>query len=202
MKLYYSPGACSLAPHIILREGGFDFDLEKVDLGSKKTAGGEDYIRINAKGYVPALKLDDGQVLTEGAAIDQYLADLKPDSGLAPKAGTMERYRLVEWLNFISTEIHKNFGPLWRPTTPDATKQNQRDLLAKRFDYLVAELKGKLYLMGDRFTVADAYLYTVLNWAGMLKLDMSAWPALGEYHARVAARPKVQEALKAEGLAG
>ncbi len=199
MKLYYAPGACSLAPHIILREAGYQFELEKVDLGKKTTASGEDFAKINPKGYVPALKLDDGQVLTEGIAIDQYLADQKEESGLAPKAGTLERYRLIEWLAFISTEIHKQFGPLWKPATPEATKQTQKDLLARRFDYLVEQLKGKQYLMGD-FTVADAYLFTVLNWAGMLKLDMSKWPVLETYLTRVAARPQVQAALKAEGL--
>jgi glutathione S-transferase len=199
MKLYYAPGACSLAPHIILCEAGYEFTIEKVDLGKKITASGEDFAKINPKGYVPALKLDDGQVLTEGIAIDQYLADQKQDSGLAPKAGTFERYRLIEWLAFISTEIHKQFGPLWKPDTPEATRQTQKDLLAKRFDYVVEQLKGKQYLMGD-FTVADAYLFTVLNWAGMLKIDMSKWPVLETYITRVASRPQVQAALKAEGL--
>jgi glutathione S-transferase len=199
MKLYYAPGACSLAPHIILREAGYEFVLEKVDLGKKTTAGGEDFAKINPKGYVPALKLDDGQVLTEGIAIDQYLADQKQASGLAPKAGTLERYRLIEWLAFISTEIHKQFGPLWKPDTPEATRQAQKDLLAKRFDYVAAQLTGKQYLMGD-FTVADAYLFTVLNWTGMLKIDMSKWPVLETYMTRVASRPQVQAALKAEGL--
>ena len=132
MKLYFTPGACSLASHIVLREAGFKFDLEKVDLAGKKTAGGDDFTAINVKGYVPALRLDDGQVLTEGVAIMQYLADRKPESGLAPRAGTMERYRLIEWLNFISTEIHKSFGPLWNPKTPEETRQNQKNLLAKR----------------------------------------------------------------------
>jgi glutathione S-transferase len=200
MKLYYSPGACSLSTHIILREAGYPFELEKVDLASKKTASGGNYTEVNPKGYVPALQLDDGQVLTENIAIDEYLADQRQESGLAPKTGTFERYRLVEWLAFISTEIHKQFGPLFKPGTPDATKQAQKDQLAKRFDYLAAELTNKQYLMGD-FTVADAYLFTVLNWAPKMQIDMSRWPALEMYQKRVAARPQVQAALKAEGLA-
>jgi len=200
MKLYYSPGACSLAPHIVLREAGFEFDLEKVSLAAKKTASGEDFTQINPKGYVPVLKLDDGHMLTEGPAIDQYLADKKPTSGLAPANGTMERYHLIEWLNFISTELHKQFGPLFKPSTPQETRQTQVDLLCKRFDYVVDQLKNKQYLTGDVFTIADAYLFTVLNWGDVLKLDMSKWPVLQKYVARVAARPQVQAALKAEGL--
>ena len=164
MKLYYSPGACSLAPHMVLREAGFEFDLEKVSLAAKKTASGEDFMQINPKGYVPVLKLDDGHMLTEGPAIDQYLADKKPTSGLAPANGTMERYHLIEWLNFISTELHKQFGPLFKPNTPQETRQTQVDLLGKRFDYVVDQLKNKQYLTGDVFTIADAYLFTVLNW--------------------------------------
>ncbi len=200
MKLYYSPGACSLAPHIVLREAGFEFDLEKVSLAAKKTASGEDFTQINPKGYVPVLKLDDGHMLTEGPAIDQYLADKKPTSGLAPANGTMERYHLIEWLNFISTELHKQFGPLFKPSTPQETRQTQVNLLGKRFDYVVDQLKNKQYLTGDVFTIADAYLFTVLNWGDVLKLDMSKWPVLQKYVARVAARPQVQAALKAEGL--
>ncbi len=200
MKLYYSPGACSLAPHIVLREAGFEFDLEKVSLAANKTASGEDFTQINPKGYVPVLKLDDGHMLTEGPAIDQYLADKKPTSGLAPANGTMERYHLIEWLNFISTELHKQFGPLFKPSTPQETRQTQVDLLGKRFDYVVDQLKNKQYLTGDVFTIADAYLFTVLNWGDVLKLDMSKWPVLQKYVARVAARPQVQAALKAEGL--
>ncbi len=199
MKLYYSPGACSLAPHIILREAGYAFDLEKVDLGKKTTGGGADYMKINPKGYVPALQLDDGQVLSENIAIDLYLADHKQESGLAPASGTMERYRLIEWLAFISTEVHKQFGPLFKPDTPDATKQSQKDLLGKRFDYVTGQLKNKQYLLGE-FSVADAYLFTVLNWTGHVQIDLSKWPVLSTYLARVAARPQVQAALKAEGL--
>jgi glutathione S-transferase len=199
MKLYYAPGACSLSPHIILREAGYQFELEKVDLGAKTTAAGEDFTKVNPKGYVPVLQLDDGQLLTENIAIDEYLADHKQESGLAPKAGTFERYRLVEWLAFISTEIHKQFGPLFKPDTPDATRQTHKDLLAKRFDYVAAQLTGKQFLLGE-FTVADAYLFTVLRWTGKVKIDTSRWPVLETYMARVEARPQVQAALKAEGL--
>ncbi len=200
MKLYYTPGACSLAPHIVLRAAGHKFDLEKVDLAGKRTSSGADFTRINPKGYVPALELDNGQVITEVGTIIQYLADQKRDLKLIPEFGTMERYRQMEWINFISTEIHKTFGPLWRPDTPDATKENQRTLLAKRFDYLAEQLKGKQFLMGENFTVADAYLFTVLNWTGMLKVDLAPWPIIQTYMTRVAARPAVNDALKAEGL--
>jgi glutathione S-transferase len=199
MKLYYSPGACSLAPHIILREAGCKFDLEKVDLGAKTTASGKDFNKINPKGYVPVLELDDGQLLTENIAIDLYLAGMKAESGLAPNAGPLDHYRLVEWLAFISTEVHKQFGPLFKPGTPEETRQMQKDQLAKRFDYIAGQLKNRQYLMGD-FTVADAYLFTVLNWTGHLKIDMSKWPVLETYMTRVSSRPQVQAALKAEGL--
>lgn len=199
MKLYYAPGACSLSTHIILREAGYKFDLEKVDLAARTTAGGDDFAKVNPKGYVPVLELDDGQLLTENIAIDEYLADQKQASALAPKAGTFERYRLIEWLAFISTEVHKPFGPLFKPDTPDATKQAQKDQLAKRFDYVAEQLKGKQYLMGE-FTVADAYLFTVLRWTGKMQIDMSRWPVLQTYMTRVLARPQVQAALKAEGL--
>jgi glutathione S-transferase len=201
MKLYYTPGACSLASHITLREAGAAFELEKVDLGTHKTAAGEDYNRVNPKGYVPALVLDDGQTLTEGVAIMQYVADQKPDAGLAARAGSMERYRLVEWLNFIGTEVHKTFGPLWNPKTPEETKQTQRNLLSRRFDHLAAQLQGRPYLMGNTFTIADAYLFTVLNWTGMHDIDLAKWPALKQYMAHIGSRPHVVEALKAEGLA-
>ena len=199
MKLYYAPGACSLAPHIVLNEAGFSFDIEKVNFADKKTEKGEDYNAINRKGSVPSLKLEDGQLLTEGAVIMQYLADQKPDTGLIPKAGTMERYRMMEWLNFIATEVHKSFGPLWKPDTPEATKETQKKLLSQKFDYLTNALKGKEYLTGN-FSIADAYLFTVLNWANILKLDMSKWPDLQSYVSRIAARPKVQQSLKEEGL--
>jgi len=200
MKLYYTLAACSLAVHIVLREAGLEFDLEKVDLGTKETESGVDFMRINPKGYVPALLLDDGQILTEDQVILQYLADQKPESGLAPGFGTMKRYRLMEWLAFVSTEVHKGFGPFWNPNTPEVTKQNALALLSHRFDYLAEQLADKPWLMGDSYTVADAYLFTVLRWSDYHKIDLSKWPLLTEYIGRVAARPAVQEAMRAEGL--
>jgi glutathione S-transferase len=199
MKLYYSPGACSLSPHIVSRELGIPVELKKTSTKDKTVEGGGDYWKVNGKGYVPALELDNGQILTEGPAIVQYLADQKPEAGLAPKAGSFERYRLQEWLNFITSEIHKQFSPLFRPTTPDEYKKIARENLANRFAWLDKQLAGKEYLMG-RFSVADAYLFTVLGWTKPLQIDLSQWPNLAAYHARVAARPKVQEAMKAEGL--
>ncbi|QDE70987.1 MULTISPECIES: glutathione transferase GstA [Myxococcus] len=201
MKLFYSPGACSLSPHIILREGGFSFTTEKVDIRAKKTAAGEDFLAINPKGYVPALQLDDGSLLTEGPAIVQFLADQVPDKKLAPANGTLERYRLQEMLNFISTEIHKGFSPLFNPAFPDEGKRLTRERLAQRLGVLEAVVAKQAFLLGDQFTVADAYLFTTLNWAGHTKVDLEPFPALRAYHARVADRPSVQEALKAEGLA-
>jgi glutathione S-transferase len=200
MKLYYSPGACSLSPHIVSREAGIPVELQKVSTKDKTMDGGGDYWQVNGKGYVPALKLDDGQVLTEGPAIVQYLADQKPESGLAPKNGTPERYRLQEWLNFITAEIHKGFSPLFRPNTPEEYKTISKENLAKRFDWLDKQLAGKDYLMGKPFTVADAYLFVVLGWTKPTAIDLSRWPNLAAYHARVAARPKVKEAMVAEGL--
>jgi len=200
MKLYYSPGACSLSPHIVLLEAGIPFTLEKTDLATKKTAAGTDYLTINSKGAVPALQLDDGRVLTEGVAITQYLADQKPDSGLAPRAGTFERYQLMEILNYITSEVHKGFSPLFNPKISADWKATALANLGKKFDWLSAFLGGKSYLMGNTFTVADAYLYTTLNWTGRLGIELAKWPVLAAYHARVAARPKVQEAMKAEGL--
>jgi len=200
MKLYFAAGACSMAPHIVLREAAYTFDLERVDLAKKQTASGEDYTRINPKGYVPALRLDNGEVLTEVAVILQYLADQKPESGLAPKTGTMERYRLMEWLTFVSSEIHKQFGPLFNPKITAEWRENQLDLLSRRFDYLTERLNGKPYLMGDQLTLADTYLFTVLNWSPLLKVDLGKWPRLKDYITRVAARPAVQEAMRAEGL--
>ena len=201
MKLYYSPGACSLSPHIVAREAGLDIELVKTDLKTKHTADGGDFTAINGKGYVPTLQLDNGQVLTEGPAIVQYLADQKPESGLAPAAGTMERYRLQEWLNFITSEIHKSFSPLFNPDAAPAWKESANANLAKRFEFVARNLEGKSYLMGEKFTVADAYLFTVTNWGQWVGLDIGRWPNLKAHHARVAARPKVQETLKAEGLA-
>jgi glutathione S-transferase len=199
MKLYYAPGACSLSPHIVSREAGIPLELQKVSTKDKTMEGGGDYWQVNAKGYVPALDLGNGQVLTEGPAIVQYLADQKPESGLAPKAGTIERYRVQEWLNFVTSEIHKSFSPLFRPTTPDEYKTISRENLARRFDWLDQQLAGKDYLTG-KFSVADAYLFTVLRWTKPLQIDMARWPNLVKYLERVGARPKVQEALKAEGL--
>ncbi len=197
MKLYYSPGACSLAPHIALRESLLPFIAEKVDLRTHKLADGTDYYRINPKGYVPLLELDDGSRLSEVAVILQYIADRKPGT-LAPAFGSMPRYRVMEWLNFIATELHKQFSPLFYATTPDATKEAQRAKLATRFAFLAETLAGQPYLTGAAFTIADAYLFTILNWSDNLKVDLP--PALGEFKARVAARPAVQAALKAEGL--
>ncbi len=199
-KLYYSPGACSLAPHIALREAGLPFELEKVDLGKKLTEKGEDFNRINPKGYVPALRLDGGELLTEVAVILQYVADRKPEAGLAPKAGTLERYRLMEWLNFIASEIHKQVGALFHPKISGEWKESQMALASRRLEYVADALARSPYLTGDSFTVADAYLFTTLNWCNYLKLDLGRWPRLKAYVDRVAARPAVKEAMKAEGL--
>jgi glutathione S-transferase len=200
MKLYYTPGACSMAVHIVLREAGVPFELEKVDLRSKRTQGGEDYVQINPKGYVPALRLEDGSVLTEVGVCVQYVADLAPQTDLAPVAGTMARYRLMEWINFISTEIHKTFGPLFDPSASGELRQRQIGLLAKRLDYVAEHLKQSGFLTGDKFTAADAYLFTVLNWTHVVKLDASAWPPLQAYIARIAERRAVRETMKTEGL--
>jgi len=200
MKLYFSTAACSLSPRIVLMEAGLPFTAEKVDLKSKKTTSGADYLSVNSKGAVPALELDDGQVLTEGPAIVQYLADLEPDSGLAPRAGSFERYRLMEILNFISSEVHKGFSPLFKRDAPADARQIAMDNLAKKLDWLSMQLAGKKFLMGDTFTVADAYLFTVLRWSGLVQVDLAKWPVLTAYVARVGERPKVKEALHAEGL--
>ena len=200
MKLYYSPGACSLSPHIVAREAGIPIELKKTSTKDKTFEGGGDFWKVNGKGYVPALELDDGQVLTEGPAIVQYLADLKPESGLAPKNGSFERSRLQEWLNFLTAEIHKSFSPLFKPNTPDDYKPVAKDNLAARFDWLDKQLAGKDYLLGKSFSVADAYLFVLLGWTKPTQIDLARWPNLAAFHARVAARPKVKEALKAEGL--
>ena len=199
MKLYFSPAACSLAPHIALEELDLPYELVKVDLRTHKLANGTDYYTINPKGYVPLLELDDGERLTEAAVILQYIADRKPGT-LAPAYGTMERYRLNEWLHFSATEIHNQFGPLWHAETPEATQATLRANLAKRFDLVAKTLAKQLYLTGDTFTIADAYLFTVVNWSRPLKFDISPWPALQQFQARVAARPKVHAAMKAEHL--
>lgn len=199
MKLYFSPGACSLSPHIVLREAGLPFTLDQVDLRNKRTADGADYTTINPKGYVPALASGD-MVLTEGPAIVQYLADLVPASQLAPAAGTIERYRVIEWLNFIGTELHKTFSPLFGPDVADNIQAGAHQQLARRLAYVNSRLAGGEHLTGPQFTVADAYLFTVCNWAFHLKLDMSDYPHIRAFHQRVAARPAVQDALRAEGL--
>jgi glutathione S-transferase len=200
MKLYFSPGACSLSPHIVLREAGVAFEIEKVDLAKKLTSSGADYLAVNPKGYVPALALDDGSVLTEGPAIVQYVADLAPNSGLAPPAGTLERYRLIEWLNFISTELHKSFSPLFDPQASDEWKGIIRGRIGKKFDWVSGELEGRPFLMGDRFTVTDAYLFTILGWTRWVAIDLAQWPVLKAYADRIAARPAAVAAMKAEGL--
>jgi glutathione S-transferase len=200
MKLYYSSGACSLSPHIVLLEAALPYTLEKVDLAAKKTAAGVDYFTINSKGAVPALQLDDGKVLTEGPAIVQYLADKKPDSGLAPRAGTFERYQLMEMLNYITSEVHKNFTPLFNKEASHEWKAGAKSALGKKFDWLSGFLQGRSFLLGPNFTVADAYLFTVLNWPAHVGIDLSKWPVLADYHSRIAQRPKVQQAMKEEGL--
>ncbi len=200
MKLYYAPGACSMTPHIVLRETGHKFDLEKVDIPNKKTEKGDDYWKINPKGYVPALKLDDGQVLTEVGVIAQYLADQKPDSGLAPKQGTMDRYRLMEWMNFISSEVHKQIGALFNPKMTPEMKEVQKGVVTRRLDALEKMLQGGQYAMGDKFSVADVYLFNILNWTKLHDIDLAKWPNAKALFDRVGARPKVQETLKAEGL--
>lgn len=201
MKLYYSPAACSLSPHIVLAESGLSYELEKVNLRETphRTESGVEFSTINSKGYVPALALDNGEVLSEGVAIVQYLADQVPGKYLAPANGTLARYRLQEWLNFISTEIHKGFGPLWSPANSAEVKDAAWAKIASRIDWLVAQLGNKEYLLGD-YSVADAYLFTCLNWAKILDRSLDNWPQLTAYLARVAARPAVQQAMKEEGL--
>jgi glutathione S-transferase len=200
MKLYYFSGACSLSPHIVLLEAGLPFTLVKVDSKTKKTASGADYLTVNSKGAVPALQFDDGRVLTEGPAIVQYLADQKPESGLAPRAGTFERYQLMEIMNYITSEVHKSFSPLFNPASSAEMKETFEAILFKKFEWLSAFLGKKTFLLGNTFTVADAYLFTVLNWTGYVKIDLSKWPVLAEFKSRIEHRPKVQEAMKAEGL--
>jgi glutathione S-transferase len=200
MKLYFTPGACSLAPHFVLEEGGFCYETEAVDLATKETATGEDFMAINAKGYVPALMLDDGQLLTEVSAVLQYLADQVPEKELAPKPGTLERVRLQEWLSFIATELHKNFSPLYNPDASEDWKKAATELIKKRFDFIVAKMGGDDHLMGESYSIADAYLFNVLSWCGFAEMDLSPWPSLQEYMGRIGERPAVQAVLKAEGL--
>jgi len=200
MKLYYSPGSSSLAPHIALREAGVAFDLERVSLKTKKTASDADFTRINPKGYVPTLQFEDGSVLTEGLAIMLWIGDQVPEKRLTPGPGTMERYRLIEWLSFIGTELHKNFGALFDPGAPDASKAFARGRLEKRLDYLNKALGDAHFLLGEHFTVADAYLFTVLGWGRFVDVDLARWPKLAAYAGRIGTRPRVLDTLKAEGL--
>ena len=200
MKLYFTPGACSLSPHIVASEAGIPLELIQVDLKTKALKTGGKLNQVNPKNYIPVLILDDGQMLTEGPVILQYLADLKPNANLIPKAGTMERYRVQEWLNFITSEVHKPFSPLFNPYVADDVKKMSLNKLGLRFNFIAPMLQKQPYLMGDDFCVADAYLFTVLNWAQWTHVDLGRWPALKSYVARVAARPKVKEAMKAEGL--
>ena len=200
MKLYYSPGACSLSPHIALHEAGLAHTTALASTKSHKLQDGTDYYTINPLGYVPLLELDNGELLREGPAIVQYIADQAPDKKLAPANGTLERYRLQEWLNFISTEVHKGFSPLFNPATPEDYKTVVRERLMQRLQWVDSQLAGKQYLMGDQFTVADGYLFTTSNWAGHVKVDIAGLHNLAAYRERVAARPAVQAAMKAEGL--
>jgi glutathione S-transferase len=201
MKLFFAPGACSLSPHIALREAGIDFELERVDSKTGRTASGAVYKEINPKGYIPALQLDNGEVLTEGPAIVQYIADLAPNRDLAPVSGSFSRARLQEWLNFICSELHKSFSLLFRPT-PQETKQVVRAQLSRWFAWLNDELAQRPYLMDDGFTVADGYLFVILRWGAFVELPLDPWPHLQAFQARIRERPAVQAALKAEGLAG
>jgi glutathione S-transferase len=199
MKLYYMPGACSLAPHIALREAGIQFDLERVGR-DKKTESGEDYLSVNSKGSVPALKLDNGEVLTEAGVIQQYIGDNAPEKNLVPPAGTVERYRLQEWLNYIASEVHKGIGQLFNPAMPEDYKVIVKTGLAQRqLPFLEKALAGRDYLLGQ-FSVADGYLFTVLNWTNIHKIDLSGFPNISTFMKRLAARPAVREAMKAEGL--
>lgn len=200
MKLYYSPGACSLSPHIVALEAGIALQFEKVDGKAKRTESGQDFWQVNPKGYVPALELDNGELLTEGPAIVQYLADLKPESHLAPANGTLARYRLQEMLGYINSEIHKSYSPLFKPDTPEATRAERKAYLLKRYQLVEDVLAKQPFLLGDTFTTADAYLFTVTNWAKHVDLDLSGFPALLAFQKRVAERPAVQKAMQAEGL--
>jgi glutathione S-transferase len=200
MKLYYSPGACSLSPHIALLEAGLPHDLVRVDLRAKKLENGDDFLKVNPKGQVPALALESGELVTEGPVIVQMIADRAAGKNLAPAHGSAERYKLLEWLNFITAELHKSFGPIFSPVLADEAKAFFKDRVMGKFKYIDSQLAGRDYLMGSEFSVADAYLFTMLSWADRMKFDLSDMPNLVAYKARVAARPKVQEALTKEGL--
>lgn len=201
MKLFYMPGACSLAPHIVAKEAGIDLDLVKVDGKTKTTETAQDFLATNPNGYVPALVLPDGELMTEASVLVQYLADQKPESGLMPAAGVMERYRVQQWLAFVATELHKVFGSFFKPNTPEATKEINRELLGKRLAYVDGKLEGRSYLTGDVFTAADAYLWTILGWARLVGIDLSSFANIQRFLGTVGARPAVQQALRAEGLA-
>ena len=200
MKLYYTPGACSLSPHIALLEAGLPYDLIKVDLRAKKLENGDDFLKVNPKGQVPVLALDSGELVTEGPVIIQMIADKVADKNLAPARDSTDRYKLQEWLNFITTELHKSFGPMFSPVLADEAKAFFKDRVMSKFKYVDGQLAGRDYLMGSQFSVADGYLFTMLSWADRLKFDLSDMPNLVAYKARVGARPKVQEALTKEGL--
>ncbi|MCP3170218.1 glutathione transferase GstA [Myxococcus qinghaiensis] len=200
MKLYFSPGACSLSPHIVAHEAGLELQLEQVDTQTKVLKSGGDFWKVNPKGYVPALELEPGEVLTEGPALVQYLSDLRPEAGLMPAAGSRERYRVLEMLGYINSELHKTYAPLFRPTTPDATREERTEYLFKRYKLLEERLATRAYLFGDTFSVADAYLYTVTRWANYVKVDLSGFTNLMAFMERVTARPAVRKALAAEGL--
>ena len=200
MKLYYTPGACSLSPHIALLEAGLPYDLVKVDLRAKKLENGDDFLKVNPKGQVPVLALDSGELVTEGPVIIQMIADKVAAKNLAPARDSADRYKLLEWLNFITTELHKNFGPMFSPVLADEAKAFFKDRVLGKFKYVDSQLAGRDYLMGSQFTVADGYLFTMLSWADRLKFDLSDMPNLVAYKARIGARPKVQEALTKEGL--
>ena len=201
MKLFFAPGACSRASHIALREAGMTFDLEAVNLGSKKTTAGADFWAVNTKGAVPALQTDSGDVLTEGTAIMQFIADKNPASKLAPAFGTMERYHLIEWLNYIAAELHKTVGALWNPAITADQKTATFAMMTNKFNWVEKNLAGKNYLMGDTFTIADGYLFTIVGWCAHFNFDLAAWPNLQAYMARVAARPAVAAAIAAEKTA-
>jgi glutathione S-transferase len=200
MKLYYTPGACSLSPHIALLEAGLPYDLVKVDLRAKKLENGDDFLKVNPKGQVPVLALDSGELVTEGPVIIQMIADKAAGKNLAPARDSADRYKLLEWLNFITTELHKNFGPMFSPVLADEAKAFFKDRVMGKFKYVDSQLAGRDYVMGNQFTVADGYLFTMLSWADRMKFDLSDMPNLLAYKARIAARPKVQEALTKEGL--
>lgn len=204
MRLYYMPGACSLSPHIVLREAGLPFELDRIDFATRKTERGIDFGTVNPKGMVPTLQLDNGEILTEGAVIVQYVGDQKPGSGLVPPPRSMARYRVQEWLNYVASELHKTFSPLFNPKTPDEFREMVKERLCKQLEHLDRHLAKNPFLAGSTFTAADAYCFTVLRWTASprVSLDIARWPSVKAYFDRIAARPKVQEAMKAEGLKG